>query len=96
MKRRTFLGAAGAALALPFLASAEGARTLKLGIIGTGMRGQVHLAGNGLARFPLAALQALQNQRLDLLVERAEGRGGAVNNGRSGGRGYGGHGSWGK
>ena len=34
--------------------------------------GELHLAGNGLPRLPLARLQALQNQALDLLVERTE------------------------
>ncbi len=37
-------------------------------------RRQVHLAGNGFARLPFAGLQALQDQRLDLLVQRAERR----------------------
>jgi hypothetical protein len=37
-------------------------------------RGKVHLARDGLARLPLARLQALQDQGLDLLVERTEGR----------------------
>jgi hypothetical protein len=35
-------------------------------------RGQVHLAGDGFAGLPLAGLQALQDQALDLLVQRAE------------------------
>ena len=48
MRRRTFLGAAAASLALPQLASAK-PRTkprtkLNIGVIGVGMRGQVHLA----------------------------------------------------
>jgi hypothetical protein len=39
-------------------------------------RGQLHLAGDGLARLPFAGLQALQDQLLDLLVQRTErGRG---------------------
>ena len=36
-------------------------------------RGQVHLAGDALAGLPFAALQTLQDQALDLLVQRAEG-----------------------
>lgn len=41
-------------------------------------RGQLHLAGDHLARFPGARLQALQDQTLDLLVQRAESRGRAT------------------
>ena len=37
-------------------------------------RGQLDLARDRLARLPFAGLQALQDQRLDLLVERAERR----------------------
>ena len=40
----------------------------------TEARGQLHLARNGLARTPFARLQALGDQGLDLLVERAERR----------------------
>ena len=36
---------------------------------------QFGLAGNGAARFPLARLQALGNQRLNLLVQGTKGRG---------------------
>jgi predicted dehydrogenase len=43
MKRRTFLGAAGATLALPMPALAKKMAKLKIGILGVGMRGQVHL-----------------------------------------------------
>src|SRR5262245_35978313 len=35
---------------------------------------EVHFTRDGFTRFPLAGLQALQNEGLDLLVERAEGR----------------------
>jgi predicted dehydrogenase len=47
MKRRTFLGATGAvgaSLALPMPALAKKSAKLKIGIIGVGMRGQVHLS----------------------------------------------------
>ena len=44
IQRRTFLGAAGATLALPSIALAKPRDRLKVGIIGVGMRGQVHLA----------------------------------------------------
>ncbi|MNR09847.1 hypothetical protein D3C85_1260690 [compost metagenome] len=50
-------------------------------------RGQVHFARDHFARFPFAGLQALGNQGLDLLVERAE-RGRGI--GRAGGRRIGG------
>jgi hypothetical protein len=35
-------------------------------------RGQIDFAGNGLTRLPFPRLQALQDQALDLLVQRAE------------------------
>ena len=44
---------------------------------------QLGLAGNGAARFPFARLQTLGNQRLDLLVERAEGWRSAKRRGRT-------------
>jgi hypothetical protein len=44
MKRRTFFGAVGATLVLPKTAFAKKSSRLKIGIIGVGMRGQVHLA----------------------------------------------------
>ncbi|MNL67439.1 hypothetical protein D3C87_1920260 [compost metagenome] len=37
-------------------------------------RGQFHLARNGLTGLPLTLLQALQDEALDLLIQRAERR----------------------
>ena len=44
MRRRTFLGAAASTLALPRLVAARSRDRLNVGVIGVGMRGQVHLA----------------------------------------------------
>jgi len=43
--------------------------------------GDVHFAGDRLAGLPLAGLQAARDQRLDLLVQRAERRPGRVRGG---------------